>query len=144
MKKLIVLLLAVCFVMALMTACNEKADGAVPKGSATMSAEAGGTTGEAAKSAQDDADAVKLTRDDAIVILKKMPQEELGLAEPITSYSLVVDDVLSDIDGNQCYGISVFADLGEKMQNMGIFYVSQDGVTIYHMNVENGTYEKIQ
>lgn len=143
MKKRIVLLLAVCFVMALMTACNEKADGAVPKGSTTMSAEAGDMTGEA-KSAQDNADAVKLTRDDAIVILKKMPQEELGLAEPITSYSLVVDDVLSDIDGNQCYGISVFADLGEKMQNMGIFYVSQDGVTIYHMNVENGTYEKIQ
>ena len=86
------------------------------------------------------AECVPPTAQQAMEILSGYSKESLGLPAEITSYTLVLDDSPSDINGDLCHGISVFADLGERMESMGIFYLSCDRERVYRLDVQTGEY----
>ncbi len=85
----------------------------------------------------------QLTQDEALAVIEKLSAEKLGLPVGISEYKIIFDDVKTEIDGASCYGLSAFADLGERMENMGVFYVAVDGSAIYKINSMTGDYEKI-
>ena len=76
------------------------------------------------------------TKDDAIRLLETLSAEELSLPEKISEYVLSVDDWPTMIRGEECYGINAYADLGERKQLMGVFYVTMDGSSVYRNDME--------
>lgn len=73
----------------------------------------------------------ELTQDDALAQLSKVPAKDLGLPVELSEYTIIFDDWTTNIKGSDCYGINVYSDAGDKMINMGLFYVATDGSVMY-------------
>lgn len=73
----------------------------------------------------------KFTMEDACAKLSKLSAKTLGLPEELKKYTIVYDEWTTNIIGVECYGINAFSDLGDKMTNMGTFYVAVDGSKMF-------------
>lgn len=84
-----------------------------------------------------------ISQDAALALLVAYNAEELGLPAPISTYTIVFDDMTTEIDGKSYQGLSAFADLGERMENMGVFFVAQDGSRLLRIDSLTGDYVEI-
>lgn len=86
------------------------------------------TAPESDKASQD---LKKFTIEDAHAKLGKFSAKTLGLPEKLKKYTIVYDEWTTNVNGVECYGINAFSDLGDKMTNMGTFYVAVDGSKMF-------------
>lgn len=74
----------------------------------------------------------KIDSDEAIDILLGIPQDMLGLAKPLTEYTLIPDSWETMILAKNCICINVYEKVdNDRMQLVALFYVSVDGDSIY-------------
>ena len=71
------------------------------------------------------------TKEDALAQLSELSAETLGLPVKITEYTIIYDEWTTNVKNVECYGIDAYSDVGDKMINMGIFYVAVDGSAMY-------------
>lgn len=84
----------------------------------------------------------EITQEAALTLLKKVKKEKLGLANKLSSYTIVTDEWTTIINGDVCYCFNVY-ESSEESQLVGRFYVSTNGIAIYKFDDENGEFLKI-
>lgn len=78
----------------------------------------------------------KFTKEDAYNKLSKLSAETLGLPVDISEYTIQYDDWTTNVNGVECYGINVYSVVGDKMINMGLYYVAMDGSKMFKFDSE--------
>nr|WP_162990758.1 hypothetical protein [Maliibacterium massiliense] len=85
-----------------------------------------------------------ISQQQAVDLLKGVSAEKLGLPAPIDQYTVVFDAQVSDVQGKTCYTMSAFADLGARMENMGVFAVAVDASALFRVDARTGAFVQIQ
>lgn len=74
--------------------------------------------------------------DTAIDFLFRYTKEELQLPADLSEYKIIPDDGTMTLDeGIECYSIGVYADLGERMELMNVYYVAVDNSVIFMYDI---------
>lgn len=84
------------------------------------------------------------SKEDALDKLLLLPKEKLNLPAGLEEYTIIYDDWTTVIQGKECYGINAFAKAGDRMINMGVFFVATDGSTMYQFDVEADDFVEIK
>lgn len=84
-----------------------------------------------ANNSEDENTTNEFTKEDALAQLSKVSAKILDLPVELTEYTIRYDDWTTNVQGVECYGINAFSDVGERMINMGIFYVAVDGSIMF-------------
>jgi hypothetical protein len=87
----------------------------------------------------------EFTREDALAKLSEVSAKKLGLPVALSEYTIIYDDWTTMVNGVECYGINVFADVKDnKMLNMGVYYVAVDGSAMFRFDVLNDDFVEIK
>lgn len=86
----------------------------------------------------------EITKEEALELLNEIPYAKLLLPAELTEYTIQYDDWTTMVGDTECYGINAFADLGERMQLMGVYYVALDGSKIFGIDSETGDFTEIK
>lgn len=77
------------------------------------------------------------SKDDAIALLGTLSAEQLELPAALSEYTVMADDWTTMVYGTECYCINVYAELTDRKQLMGVFFVAVDGADIYRGEFED-------
>lgn len=77
-----------------------------------------------------------ITPDEALAVLSSLTTKETGLPADLKEYVIMADEGTVTIKDTDCYSISVYSDLGERMELMGVYNVSVDGKHIFKFDIE--------
>lgn len=81
----------------------------------------------------------EITVDDALVMLKRVTKEKLGLPKNLSNYTIIADEWTTVVNGEACYCFNVFEG-SEEGQLVAMYYVSTSGTAIYTFDEENGEF----
>jgi len=75
------------------------------------------------------------TSDDAVALLKTLSAEDLGLPVVLSEYTILVDEWTTMVYGLECYCINAYAELENRKQLMGVYFVAIDGSAAYRSDM---------
>jgi len=75
------------------------------------------------------------TSQDAIALLNNLTPAELGLPETLSEYTILVDEWTTMVYGLECYCVNAYAELENRKQLMGVYFVSLDGSAAYRSDM---------
>ena len=73
--------------------------------------------------------------DDAVTLLKGISAADLGLPAALSEYTIMVDEWTTMVYGQECYCINAYAELENRKQLMGVFFVAVDGSTAFRSDM---------
>ena len=73
--------------------------------------------------------------EDAIALLKGISAEELGLPVVLSEYTIMVDEWTTMVYGQECYCINAYAELENRKQLMGVYFVAVDGSAAFRSDM---------
>lgn len=73
--------------------------------------------------------------DDAVALLKGISAEDLGLPTVLSEYTIMVDEWTTMVYGQECYCINAYAELVNRKQLMGVFFVAVDGSAAFRSDM---------
>lgn len=85
-----------------------------------------------------------ISSEEAVELVSSLTAEQTGLPTQLSEYTLTVEEGTVEINGNLCYSVCVYSDLGERMQLMKVFNVSVDGEHIYTFDIDSAQDIEIQ
>jgi len=75
------------------------------------------------------------TSQDAIALLNGLTATELGLPAKLSEYTILVDEWTTMVYGLECYCVNAYAELENRKQLMGVYFVSVDGSAAYRSDM---------
>lgn len=75
------------------------------------------------------------TSDDAVALLETLTAEDLGLPVVLSEYTILVDEWTTMVYGLECYCINAYAELENRKQLMGVYFVAIDGSAAYRSDM---------
>lgn len=85
-----------------------------------------------------------ISSEEAVELVSSLTAEQTGLPAQLSEYTLTAEEGTVEINGNLCYSVCVYSDLGERMQLMKVFNVSVDGEHIYTFDIDSAQDIEIQ
>ncbi len=76
----------------------------------------------------------EFTQEDALAQLSEISAKDLELPAELTKYTIIYDKWTTNIKSVECYGINAYSKAGDKMTNIGRFYVATDGSVMYRFD----------
>ena len=77
----------------------------------------------------------EFTSRDAIELLNKLTPMELGLPAELSAYTILVDEWTTMVYGLECYCVNAYAELENRKQLMGVYFVALDGSVAYRSDM---------
>lgn len=75
------------------------------------------------------------TAQDAVTLLNGLTAAELGLPAKLTEYTILVDEWTTMVYGLECYCVNAYAELENRKQLMGVYFVAVDGSAAYRSDM---------
>ena len=75
------------------------------------------------------------TAQDAVELLKGLMPSELGLPAGLSEYTILVDEWTTMVYGLECYCVNAYAELENRKQLMGVYFVAVDGSAAYRSDM---------
>lgn len=75
------------------------------------------------------------TSQDAVALLNGLTATELGLPAKLSEYTILVDEWTTMVYGLECYCVNAYAELENRKQLMGVYFVSVDGSAAYRSDM---------
>ncbi len=73
--------------------------------------------------------------EDAVALLKGISAADLGLPAALSEYTILVDEWTTMVYGQECYCINAYAELENRKQLMGVYFVAVDGGTAFRSDM---------
>lgn len=73
--------------------------------------------------------------EDAVALLKGISTEKLGLPAALSEYTIMVDEWTTMVYGQECYCINAYAELENRKQLMGVYFVAVDGSAAFRSDM---------
>ncbi len=73
--------------------------------------------------------------EDAVALLKGISAADLGLPAALSEYTILVDEWTTMVYGQECYCINAYAELENRKQLMGVYFVAVDGSTAFRSDM---------
>jgi len=87
--------------------------------------------GEESGSQEDDG----FTSQDAVALLNGLSATDLGLPATLSEYTILVDEWTTMVYGLECYCVNAYAELENRKQLMGVYFVAVDGSAAYRSDM---------
>lgn len=84
---------------------------------------------------EEDSSEEGFTSDDAVALLETLTAEDLGLPVVLSEYTILVDEWTTMVYGLECYCINAYAELENRKQLMGVYFVAIDGSAAYRSDM---------
>ena len=75
------------------------------------------------------------TSEDAVALLKELNAEDLGLPAVLAEYTILVDEWTTMVYGVECFCVNAYAELENRKQLMGVYFVAIDGSAAYRSDM---------
>lgn len=75
------------------------------------------------------------TSQDAVALLNQLTPAELGLPVTLAEYTILVDEWTTMVYGLECYCVNAYAELENRKQLMGVYFVATDGSAAYRSDM---------
>ncbi len=82
-------------------------------------------------SGQDDG----FTSEDAVALLGSLSAAELGLPAALSEYTILIDEWTTMVYGTECFCVNAYAELENRKQLMGVYFVATDGSAAYRSDM---------
>lgn len=73
--------------------------------------------------------------DDAVELLKSLSAMDLGLPAELSAYTILVDEWTTMVYGMECFCVNAYAELENRKQLMGVYFVAIDGSAAYRSDM---------
>ena len=73
--------------------------------------------------------------EDAVALLKELTATDLGLPAVLDEYTILVDEWTTMVYGVECFCVNAYAELENRKQLMGVFFVAIDGSAAYRSDM---------
>lgn len=73
--------------------------------------------------------------EDAVALLKELTAEDLGLPAGLEEYTILVDEWTTMVFGVECFCVNAYAELENRKQLMGVYFVAIDGSAAYRSDM---------
>ena len=75
------------------------------------------------------------TSEDAVALLNGLSAAELGLPAVLSEYTILVDEWTTMVYGTECFCVNAYAELENRKQLMGVYFVATDGSVAYRSDM---------
>ena len=75
------------------------------------------------------------TSQDAVELLNGLTPAQLGLPANLSEYTILVDEWTTMVYGLECYCVNAYAELENRKQLMGVYFVALDGSAAYRSDM---------
>lgn len=75
------------------------------------------------------------TSQSAVDLLMGLTAAELGLPAKLSEYTILVDEWTTMVYGLECYCVNAYAELENRKQLMGVYFVAVDGSAAYRSDM---------
>jgi len=90
---------------------------------------------ESAGGDENDGQEEGFTAQDAVSLLHGLTAAELGLPAKLSEYTILVDEWTTMVYGLECYCVNAYAELENRKQLMGVYFVATDGSAAYRSDM---------
>ena len=90
---------------------------------------------ESAGGDENDGQEEGFTAQDAVNLLNGLTEAELGLPAKLSEYTILVDEWTTMVYGLECYCVNAYAELVNRKQLMGVYFVAVDGSAAYRSDM---------
>ena len=90
---------------------------------------------ESAGQEEDEVTADDFSERDAVALLNKLSAADLGLPAALGEYTILVDEWTTMVYGLECYCVNAYAELENRKQLMGVYFVAIDGSAAYRSDM---------
>ncbi len=84
---------------------------------------------------EEESEADDFSAEDAIALLKELTAEDLGLPAVLDEYTILVDEWTTMVYGTECFCVNAYAELENRKQLMGVYFVAIDGSAAYRSDM---------